>query len=162
MSRLDSFIRRMEAQRSCLNHAATLIAAMPGPVFELGLGNGRTYDHLREIFPDRDIIVFDKKVSAHPSCIPPDEMLYLGEIHDTLPQAVERFKNQVPLVHSDMGSGDVEANRVLAAFIASKLPIALCSGGLLLSDQRMPLANAEALPLPDDVPAERYFMLRVA
>ena len=49
MSRLDSFIRRMQAQRDCLNAAAGLIADVPGVVFDLGLGNGRTFDHLREV-----------------------------------------------------------------------------------------------------------------
>ena len=50
MSRLDSFIRRLEAQRACLDRAAALIAGIDGAVLELGLGNGRTYDHLRELF----------------------------------------------------------------------------------------------------------------
>ena len=31
-----------------------------GPVIELGLGNGRTYDHLRERLPGRRIIAFDR------------------------------------------------------------------------------------------------------
>ena len=39
MSRLDSFLRRLQAQRGCLNDAAALVGARPGPVFELGLGN---------------------------------------------------------------------------------------------------------------------------
>ena len=44
MSRLDSFIRRLEAQRSCLETAVALVADLPGPILELGLGNGRTFD----------------------------------------------------------------------------------------------------------------------
>ena len=55
MSRLDAFIRRLQAQRTCLGLAADLVAGVPGPVLELGLGNGRTYDHLRELMPDREI-----------------------------------------------------------------------------------------------------------
>ena len=47
MSRLDSFIRRLQAQRACLDRAAELVRDLPGPVVEIGLGNGRTYDHLR-------------------------------------------------------------------------------------------------------------------
>jgi hypothetical protein len=54
MSRLDSFIRRLEAQRACLGYAAAQIRAIAGPVLELGLGNGRTYDHLRELLPERE------------------------------------------------------------------------------------------------------------
>ena len=52
MSRLDSFIRRLEAQRACLDRAAELIRDIDGHVLELGLGNGRTYDHLRGLFPE--------------------------------------------------------------------------------------------------------------
>ena len=48
MSRLDSFIARMQAQRDCLNFLKPAVDAVPGPLLEVGLGNGRTYDHLRE------------------------------------------------------------------------------------------------------------------
>ena len=47
MSRLESFIRRLDAQRLCLDWAAGAVVERPGAVLELGLGNGRTYDHLR-------------------------------------------------------------------------------------------------------------------
>ncbi len=48
MSRLDLFIDRMVSQRACLDAAIAQTTAMTGPVFELGLGNGRTYHHLCE------------------------------------------------------------------------------------------------------------------
>ena len=51
MSRLDSFRRRLTAQIDGLNWAADNLPDM-GDVLELGLGNGRTYDHLREHLPD--------------------------------------------------------------------------------------------------------------
>ncbi len=51
MSRLDSFIRRLTAQRDILNSIIDLVGEIEGPVLEFGLGNGRTYDHLRENFP---------------------------------------------------------------------------------------------------------------
>ena len=51
MTRLDTVIKRLMAQRSCLNAAAETLGNMAGPVLELGLGNGRTYDHLRFLFP---------------------------------------------------------------------------------------------------------------
>ncbi len=70
MSRLDSAIRRLQAQRACLDAAAALVAGLPGPVLELGLGNGRTYDHLREILPAREIFVFERRIAAHPASIP--------------------------------------------------------------------------------------------
>ncbi len=66
MSRLDSFIRRLEAQRACLAVAAEMIGDLEGPVFELGLGNGRTYDHLRELLPGREIFVCERHLAPHP------------------------------------------------------------------------------------------------
>ena len=50
----------MIAQRECLNWAAEAVAGVAGPVLELGLGNGRTYDHLRERLPEREIYVFER------------------------------------------------------------------------------------------------------
>ena len=39
MSRLDSFITRMQAQRDCLNFLKPAIEAVPGPILEVGLGD---------------------------------------------------------------------------------------------------------------------------
>ena len=160
MSRLDSVIRRLEAQRACLDRAAELVRDLPGPVFELGLGNGRTYDHLREICPGREIFVFDRAVSAHPDCIPGDDRLFLGDIRETLAAAVARFARAVPLVHSDVGTGDAERNARLAAGLAAQLPLLLCPGGILVSDQDMGWDGARALPLPEGIKPGRYFMYR--
>ncbi len=161
MSRLDSFIRRMQAQRACLDRARELLGPNPGIIFELGLGNGRTYDHLRERFPGCRIVVFDRKISAHPACIPPEEDLLLGEIEQTLPAAARRFRGQVALAHSDIGSGDREANRRLARTLSALLPEALAPGALVLSDQEMPIPGGEPVPLPPEVAPGRYHMLRV-
>jgi hypothetical protein len=70
MSRLDSFLRRMMAQRACLDRATELIKDVPGPVLKLGLGNGRTYDHLRRLMPRREIYVFEREMDAPPDCLP--------------------------------------------------------------------------------------------
>ncbi|MFT5393890.1 MAG: hypothetical protein ACI8PT_004094, partial [Gammaproteobacteria bacterium] len=84
MSRLDSFIRRMQAQRSCLALALKMIEDVEGAIFELGLGNGRTFDHKTENLPGRDIFAFDMAVNAHPSSIPDDAHLFLGNFLDRL------------------------------------------------------------------------------
>ena len=91
VSRLDSFIRRLEAQRACLELAADLVGEMDGEVLELGLGNGRTYDHLRKLFPNRKIYVCERNVAAHPDCIPPPEFLLLGDMRETLPAVRSRL-----------------------------------------------------------------------
>ena len=160
MSRLDSVIRRLQAQRACLERAVDLVRDLPGPVLEFGLGNGRTFDHLREVLPEREIFVFERQVAAHPDCVPDEAHLLLGDIHETLPAAAARFGPSVALIHSDVGTGDAASNGRIAAFLATQLPRLLCPGGVVISDQEMAHDGAEALPLPDGVKPGRYFMYR--
>ncbi|MEA3291604.1 MAG: class I SAM-dependent methyltransferase, partial [Pseudomonadota bacterium] len=105
MSRLDSAIRRLQAQRECLDCAAKRIASKPGIVLEIGLGNGRTYDHLRSRLPGREIYVFDRQAAPHPFCLPEEQYLVLGDLYATLPEFLGRRAGQVVLVHCDIGSG---------------------------------------------------------
>jgi len=160
MSRLDSFIRRVEAQRACLNRAAELIRDLDGIVLELGLGNGRTYDHLRELLPDRDIYVCERQVAAHPDCVPPPERLILGDMRATLPAARARFGDRVALAHFDAGSGDTVANRALAAALTPHILPLLCRGAVLVSDPPIDDAGLGALPLPEGVAPGRYHLYR--
>jgi SAM-dependent methyltransferase len=160
LSRLDSFIRRLEAQRACLGRAAELIAALPGAVLELGLGNGRTYDHLREILPARDIYVCERQVAAHPASIPPAARLLLGDMFDTLPAAASFLAGRVALAHFDAGTGDEAANRALAAGLRPLLLPLLCEGGVLVTQQAMDGTGLEPLPLPEGVPVGRYHLYR--
>ncbi len=159
MSRLDSFIRRLQAQRACLDWAAAKLQHLPGHVLELGLGNGRTYDHLRERLAGRSIFVFDRQVAAHPDCIPSDERLFLGDFGDTLPQAIARLgRRSVALIHFDLGSGEDAASRALARRILPLLCELMKPGALLIGDQPMELADLASVPLPEGVFPERYFM----
>lgn len=160
MSRLDSFIRRLQAQRACLGEAARLIESLPGPVLELGLGNGRTYDHLRKLFADREIFVFDRQVAAHPDCIPDDAHMILGDLPDSLNAARERIAEPVAMVHSDVGSGDKSATLALADRVAATLPDLLADGAIIVSDQPMRRASFHPLPLPGDVAPDRYYLYR--
>jgi len=160
VSRLDSFIRRLEAQRACLGEAAKLVKDLDGVVLELGLGNGRTYDHLREICSDREIYVFDRQVLAHPSCIPPADHLFLGEITDTLAQALAKLGPRAALVHTDVGTGDQAANERLAATIAPMIRALMRPGGIVISDQPMIAPGLATVPLPEGVKPGRYFMTK--
>jgi hypothetical protein len=160
MSRLDSFIRRLEAQRACLGHATALIREVDGVILELGLGNGRTYDHLRTLFPDRDIYVCERRVAAHPDCVPPPDRLILGDLRETLPAAHARFGGRVALAHLDIGTGDAANNRELAAQLAPALVGLLGRGAVLVSDPPIAAPELEALPLPAGVAAGRYHLYR--
>lgn len=160
MSRLDSAIRRLQAQRACLEHAAGLIAQVPGPVVELGLGNGRSYDHLRQILPDRAIFAFDRQVDAHPDCIPDPQHLVLGDFADTLPTALARLGARAALIHADTGTGEADRNARLAAWLAPHLLALAAPGGVILSDQELAALADRSLPVPEGVAPGRYFLYR--
>ncbi|HEY9566672.1 MAG TPA: class I SAM-dependent methyltransferase [Thalassobaculum sp.] len=161
MSRLDSAIRRLQAQKVALENAAVRVAGLPGHVLELGLGNGRTYDHLRGILPGRRIVVFDRQVAAHPDCIPPDEDLYLGDLFETLPRALAELGHGAVLGHLDIGTGDKAASAALVARAAPMIAGLLASGAVLVSDQPIQgVPDLVPLPLPDGVEDGRIHMLR--
>ncbi len=160
MSRLDSAIRRLEAQRACLDMAADAVRGRDGPVCELGLGNGRTFDHLRSLLPAHPIYCFDRQVAAHPDCVPDPEHLFLGEFAETLPRAADRLGGSVILAHCDTGSGDRQASRRQADWLGPALKPLLADGALVISDQALDDRAYEALALPDGVAAGRYHVYR--
>ena len=160
MSRLDSFIRRLEAQRACLDLAAHLVRELDGDVLELGLGNGRTYDYLRQLFPDRKIYVFDRRVAAHPDCVPPAELLLLGDMRDTLQTASELLGSRVALAHLDPATGDGAASRALAAELAPLIMPLVRPGGMLVSEPAIARDELSPVPLPESVAPGRYNLYR--
>jgi tRNA G46 methylase TrmB len=160
MSRLDSFIRRVSAQRDCLNWAADLIRKTNGSVLELGLGNGRTFDHLRSLMPTRDIYVFDRHVKAHPDCIPDEEHMIVGDFRKTIPAAKSQIKSPAILAHCDIGSGDKELSVALAAELGASLPSLLASGAIIVSDQPFEVETWTSMRLPDGVSEGRYHLYR--
>src|SRR5882757_7490574 len=160
MSRLDSFIARMQAQRDCLNFLKPAIDKLGGPIFEVGLGNGRTYDHLRSLFPGRDIYVCERQVAAHPDCVPPLDRLILGDMRETLPAAHARLGGAIALAHLDVGTGDAAANQILAAELMPLVMPLLCAGGVMVSDPPLDSAALEPLPLPEGVAPGRYHLYR--
>jgi len=160
VSRLDSYIRRICAQRDCLNLVAESIAGHDGLILELGLGNGRTFDHLRELFPTQEVFVFERMVAAHPDCIPDAPHLIEGDIRQTLPLALEKWGRRILFVHADLGSGNPRVDEALAAFVATVLPPYLLSQGMVLSDQNLSSGHWDEAELPPRISPGRYFMYR--
>jgi len=158
MSRLDIFINRMVSQRACLNHAAALTAQMDGPIFELGLGNGRTYHHMVEIMPDRDIYVFERAVASNPDSTPPDDRLILGDVYETLPAALRRFGPTASLIHADLGGHDLAKNDAFARAISPLVEPLLAKGGLMVSSDKMYFDTLRDVALPDDAVPGRCFI----
>ncbi len=156
MSRLDSVIRRLSAQRDCLGWAIS--HAPDGAVLDLGLGNGRTYHHLREIAPERDVYVIDRRMAAHPSSVPPDEFYLEGEAGPMVEALAGRIGRRVALAHYDLGNGVPENDVPLAKEIAALLPKVLCDGALIVANAE--LDGFEQLPTPEGVAKGRYFIQR--
>ena len=130
----------------------------PGMVVELGLGNGRTYDHLRERLPGRVIYAFDRQVAAHPDCIPSQDRLVIGDFRETVPAAALRWPGGAALVHADTGTGEKAPSLALAALLAPSIAALLRPGGTAVSDQPLPDGRLTELPLPDGVSRGRYYL----
>lgn len=158
MSRLDSMIRRLKAQRDILNHLATSsLLAQTGAILELGLGNGRTYSHLREVFPDRRIIAFDRAVGAHASSIPQPENMVLGEIRES----AAAFAGQgAALVHADIGTGYDDKDAITLTWLPGLVASLLAPGGIAASGLPLDHGQLVALSLPAEMTRERYHVYR--
>jgi hypothetical protein len=166
-SALDRFAARLVAQRAYLAEAARRIANVPGAVFEIGLGKGRTYDHLRRLLPGRAIYCFDREHHAPAEESPPAEFLVIGEIQATLPALAARLGAKAALAHCDIGTRKPERDMAFARYLAATLPGVMAQGGIVLGDrpmesQRLAPLPAPAYTRPDGIAAWPYYLYRVA
>jgi hypothetical protein len=158
MSRLDSFIRRLVAQRDILNYVVTeMTLPTDGMVLELGLGNGRTYSHLRELLAARRIVAFDRVLGAHGSSVPDQKDLVLGEIRDT---ASEFAGCEAALVHADIGTGYADKDAITLTWLPGLVVSLLTEGGIAISGLPLDHPELTALSLPPGIAADRYFLYR--
>jgi hypothetical protein len=156
MSRLDGFISRMHSQRAVLNHIkeASMIAP-DGVILEIGLGNGRTYDHIRELFPNNRIIVFDRAIGSHPDSTPPEADLILGDIKETIAQFSGR---DIAFAHADIGTAYPEKDAKTLTWLPHSIAAALQTGGVAASGLPLDHPELEPLPLPAGAdPGRTYF-----
>jgi len=61
--------------------------------------------------------VFDRRVPAHPDCMPDDTHLFLGNFRETIPDAMARIGEPVALLHGNIGTGNSAKNDELAAWL---------------------------------------------
>lgn len=161
MSRLESFIRRMTAQRAMLDAAAELVRDLDGPVVDLGLGAGRTYDHLAALFPDRAVFAFDTLTQSALGVLPPADRLVMGDIRDTLPFALARLGAPAALVHNDLGSADAVGNEAIAHWLAPAVEAIARPDAIVVTSFPLPFRRSVQLPRPDGVAAGRYHLVRL-
>lgn len=159
-SRLDLFIDRMVSQRACLDHAIAQTSTMSGPVFELGLGNGRTYHHMVQYIQNRLVYVFERAVASHPDSTPPEDLVILGDVRETLPAALERFGATASLIHADLGGHNRDKNDAFARLVSPLIEPLLAEGGLMVSSDRMYFENLTEMPLPEHAVDGRCFIYR--
>lgn len=158
MSRLDSFIRRMTAQRDILNSISSQsLLPESGDILEIGLGNGRTYHHLRELYPERRIIAFDRAVLAHSSSIPDPTDMVVGEIEETTRSFVGRG---AALMHADIGAGNDQKDAVTLTWLPTLASELLAPGGIAISGLPLEHVLLLPLPLPLGIDSQRYFLYR--
>ena len=158
MSRLDSAIRRLTSQKIALEWAARKAIRMNGVILERGLGNGRTYDHLREILPNREIYVFEREIAAHPDCIPEENFQFLGDFRDSLPRAKKRLGANSVLAHLDIGTGEKQASQQLAEQIGPLVLGLMKRESIIVSDQELTAWSYMRIDPPLNIPRDRIFI----
>jgi hypothetical protein len=158
MSALDMLIRRLMAQRACIERGAELVGALAGPAVQLGFGDGAAYDHLRETLRRRAIIVFDRHIAAVPGQAPGGEERVVGDPRETLPLAWDRWRRTAALAHFNTS---VTASPRLAAELAPLVAPLLRAGAVVVSEIPLELPGWVSLPLPDGVREGRHHLYRV-
>lgn len=159
-TRLDLFIDRMVSQRASLDYAIKATDQLTGPVFELGLGNGRTYHHMKHNINGRDIYVFERAVASHPDSTPPEDLTILGDVRETLPRALDRFGPTASLIHADLGGHNREKNDQFARLVSPLIEPMLAPGGLMVSSDKMYFDTLTEVPRPEGVVEGRCFIYR--
>lgn len=159
-SRLEKTLFRLQAQHACLAFAFAAIEGLPGPIAELGLGHGRTYDHLRSLLPEREIYAFDRANDAYPDCQPPEPYLILGDVRETVPAMYPTLGGRVILANTDLGTYDASLNGTIGAMVSEILPPLMAPGGIIMSDLPLDLPDYERIALPPGAPMDAYQLYR--
>lgn len=141
MSRLNDLIHRFTAQRDVLNHGLKLLEersfGSESIAVELGLGSGRTYDHLRSALGSTPLYAFDFRVETHPGYEPPEDRTILGDILETFPRFAEKNRGRACFVHLDIGTKDKSADRRRYVGLLGWIESITAPGAILASDREL-------------------------
>lgn len=162
-SRLDKTIARMKTQRCYLDWAVAASADIAGPILEIGLGNGRTYSHLRKLCGKKEIFVFDRAIRAHPSCIPDAHHMIVGDVRDTLDFCLPRIGQRASLLHSDLGHGDETDELAIRHWLSPLVGAIMQPGGIVVANHQLDLGDAKGLDISiseQELRHDIYFLYR--
>jgi hypothetical protein len=160
-SRLECLLARLTAQKAWLELAALQIRTLQGPVLEIGLGKGRTFDHLRRLLPDRRIIAYDGELHAPAAARPDPCDLVLGNFRDTLPRTPDWLGSRsAALIHADFGSEDTGFDAWQAEWLGPLLEPLIRPGGIVIADRTLRIENSTPLAAPQAL-SWPYFGWRV-
>ncbi len=159
-SLLERMIARLTTQRDLLAEAARRIQGIEGPVLEVGLGKGRTYDYLRRLLPGHSILAFDRDLHAPASAAPAAEHLILGDFSETLAATAARIGRTAALAHADFGSPDRTHDARQGLILGPLLQRLVRPGGIVLADRELGVDGWVRLPI-EPPPAWAYFLWRV-
>ncbi len=154
-------IRRLCVQRDCLALSASMISELSGPVLELGLGNGRTFDHLRHLMPGREIFVFESVILEEILTAPDPEFLIEGDVRETLPAYVNMAAQKAVLIHNDIdeiGGSTAEQQRALFSWLSPLIRDAAAPSAVIVSNSQLDFEDWHRIQLPAGHAPDRYFM----
>jgi hypothetical protein len=86
----------------------------------------------------------------------------VGEAREAIPRAARQLGASAALIHTDLGTGDHQANMAMGKWLGPALDALAAPGGYVLANQPLDVARWHRLPEPPGVPAGRYFLYRVA
>ena len=147
----------MSAQRDILNDLTSRIDGVAGAILEFGFGSGRTYDHLRETFPDRRIIVLESVTEGLPLQRVVAEDLLMGDIRKSAPSLPNGC---AALIHADIETGVAEVDAELTSWLPAVVGRLLAPGGYAASSCNLLDARLSPCPLPNGVQVGRYHLFR--
>ncbi len=137
-----------------MDWSAKNIHKQRGVVLEFGLGNGRTFDHMRKLLPQRDI-------AAHPDCIPHPAFQFIGDFRDSIPRAIEQLGRSAALAHLDIGTGQKNTSLALASKITPCIEKLLCVNAIVVSEQEVERWRSYKLQLPAGISENRIHLYRL-
>ncbi len=131
---------------------------IPGPVFELGLGNGRTFDHIRTLLPERKILVFDKKSTLGLKPRPVAENLIIGDVRKTLPEHLAEQSQRAVLIHNDLGNGTEEEGVEMCEWLSPLVEQSAAPGCVVVTNSALQLNGWRQITIPEPHAWNRYFI----